>query len=397
MDERSQDVSEHDVKRIPGRKNGGKKHTGSKKSKNEGGGPGNEGGNVKSKKQHKKNKEQVAKPPAQHKLVVRLLPPNLTDKQFFDAVDIEIGSKSGPEAGSEFLTQNVESRYYVQGHFSRKPFKLPTYSRAYLTFHEPGKLQEFARKIGNLRFTDDNDNSMIPTIAMSPYVKKLRVEDSKGVRNTKTLLEGTIEKDKTFQTFIKSLALLKENRQEYEYADLSVIQPLQKALDLKREEEARIKNQGERAIVALAGEVNKEKTKKKKNKLNNKKKASDTVEPKKKSKKPTSQGGGQDKQNMVIIEAAGRRELQRRERIKKMVEKESKTGSVEITSAAEKSNASKNKNKSAKKPRSKKRPNSKGKKKDGNNEANETTSRGNESGGGKTSSAKSKHKDDEKR
>ncbi|SCU80473.1 LADA_0B07668g1_1 [Lachancea dasiensis] len=362
MDERPRDRSEHEVKRNTGRKTGGKKQGGSKKSKNDGQSTTAGPENAKAKKRQKKTKGQNVRLTAQHKLVVRLLPPNLTEKQFFEVVFKALGSASGKSSDAGFFSQDVESHYYVPGHYSRKPFKQPTYSRAYLTFYEPAKVQDFVRTIGNLKFTDDTNNSMMPTMSASPYVKKLRTEDSKGVKGIKSRLEGSIEKDKIFQTFLKSLALLEEERDLYGYAELSVIQPLQKGLDRKREEEARIRHQGERAIIALAGEVTKEKSKRKK-KSKTKKKVSDAGEPKKKTKKPTSKGSSEDKQNMVIIEAAGRRELQRRERIKKMVEREANIGSVATANPAE--NKSQPSNKSGKKAKGKKRPSSKAKKKDG--------------------------------
>ncbi|SCU93918.1 LAME_0F05446g1_1 [Lachancea meyersii CBS 8951] len=365
MDERSHDRAEHEVKRDPDRKGTEKEKPRAKMLKNEGKGPVPAGGSSKSKKRFKRNKEQTTRPSAQHKLVVRMLPPNLTERLFFETLHGELGADAGHEAGVQFLAQNVDSRYYVPGHFSKKPFKLPTFSRAYLTFYEVAKLKEFVGKIKNLKFTDDTNTSMIPSTTMSPYVKRLRVDDSKGVKNSKAVLEGTIEKDKTFQMFLKSTALMNEHKEEFGYAELSVIHPLQKALDRKREEEARIKSQGESAIVALTGEVAKEKTKKNnKNKGKTKAKSNQTgevAEPKKKSKKST-QRGAQDKQNVVIIEEAGRRELQRRERIKKMIEKESKLGMGSTESVVDPK--VKPKKKAAKKPKSKKKPNSKGKKKD---------------------------------
>ncbi|SCU91557.1 LAFA_0F04478g1_1 [Lachancea sp. 'fantastica'] len=369
MDERSRDDAEHEVKRSADWKGGYKKKTGAKKLKNEAKGPTSTGGsgNAKSKKKFKRNKEQPKVPPAQHKVVVRLLPPDLTSELFFETLHKELGSENGSKAGAQFLADNVDSQYYVQGHYSRKPFKLPTYSRAYLTFFELAKLQEFQGKIKNLKFTDDSNTSMVPVTAMSPYVKRLRNDDRKGAKNHKANLEGTIEKDKTFQTFLKSMALMNENKEEFGYADLSVIQPLQKALDRKREEEARIKNQGERAVIALAGEGAKEKTKKNKTKSKtkskNKKSVGEVSATKKKNKSGRAPKGASDKQNMVIIEEAGRRELQRRDRVKKMEKKGNAADQgLSATNNAD-ANAPSTKKPAKKKPKAKKKPQSRGKKK----------------------------------
>ncbi|CUS21618.1 LAQU0S03e06744g1_1 [Lachancea quebecensis] len=363
MDERSQNGAEQNLKKHQGRKQTGKGHQTLKKAKPEAVGL-NTGTNSKSKKKYRKLKDANIGPAAQYKLVLRQLPPDLSEEQFlntiFEAVD------------SEFLNQHVEDRYFFKGHFSRKPFKLPTYSRAYLTFYEADKLKSFARTISAVTFVDDTNNSMTPTIALSPYLKKLRTEESKGLRKNKDLVEGTIEQDRTFQTFLKSLDLLENHKQEYQYADLSVIMPLEKALRRKLEEEARVKAQGEKAMIALAGQVAKEKTKakkkkKKKKKNNSNKAAAEGTESKKKKSKSASTNTSQDKQNMVIIEAAGRRELQRRERIKKKSEnKEKKATAANLANATEanvsKAASAKAKGKAAKKNKTK-RPNSKNKKK----------------------------------
>ncbi|CEP61223.1 Upf3p LALA0_S02e09516g [Lachancea lanzarotensis] len=368
MDERSRGSVEHELKRSADGKGGDKKKTGVQKLKNEAKGPTSAGGpgSSKSKKKSKRNKEQTTVPAAQHKIVIRLLPPDLTSEHFFETLQKELG------AGAQFLADNVDSQYYVQGHYSRKPFKLPTYSRAYLTFYELSKLHEFVGKIKNLKFTDDSNTSMVPVTAMSPYVKRLKNEDRKGMKNHKAVLEGTIEKDKTFQTFLKSMALMNDHKEEYGYSDLSVIQPLQKALDRKLEDEARIRNQGERAVIALAGEGAKEKTKKnktkKKTKSKNKKPVGEVTEPKKKTKNTGNAKGASNKQNMVIIEEAGRRELQRRDRVKKM-EKKSKAVDQGGPGTTIDSNVQSKKKPAQKKSKQKKKAQGKGKKKDGSVEA----------------------------
>lgn len=282
--------------------------------------------------------------------MLRLLPPNLTEEQFFNTLSGVL------EQG--FLDKYCDDRYYFKGHFSRKPFRLPTYSRAYLTFYEAEKVQVLAKAVSGISFVDDTNNSMTPTMTLSPYIKKLRTEESKGLRKVKDLVEGTIEQDKTFRTFLKSLELFKSHKEEYQYADLSVIAPLEKALERKREEEAGIKLRGERAIVELAGEIAKEKTKKKKSKKK-KKAVADGAETKKKKLKGVPSNSSSHKQNVVIIEAAGRRELQRRERLKKKSEKKGNSaGSSKKQSSSGSGEAkpvsAKTKNKPGKKKRNKK-------------------------------------------
>ena len=97
-----------------------------------------------------------------HKLVLRLLPPNLNEEQFWNTVDPIVG---------KLEDYQIESSYFVQGHYTLKTFHDPTYSRAYLLFKQLDKLKEFATKIHSIRFVDDKDSSSAATIRISPYWK----------------------------------------------------------------------------------------------------------------------------------------------------------------------------------------------------------------------------------
>lgn len=254
---------------------------------------------------------------AHFRLVVRLLPPNLTEGEFYNTLS--------PIADNEYLNQNVDERYFAAGHYSKNPFKLPTYSRAYLSFYDMHKLQDFAKKLSVVKFVDDRDTAMVPTLTTTPFVKKLFTEESKGMQKSKAKLEGTLSSDKVFQTFLKSWQLMEQDKEKYGYSELSVISSLERGLLKEKELKKRIKKQSERAIVELAGDIRKDKKSKKNNKQKKNKTDESSGEKKKKSKKKKSHpAADQNKNNIVIIEAAGRRELLRRERLKKKAERKEK-------------------------------------------------------------------------
>ncbi|SCV03441.1 LAMI_0H08174g1_1 [Lachancea mirantina] len=276
-------------------------------------------------KKHGSGKKSVKTTVARHKLIIRLLPPNLTQQEFLECISSVV------EDG--FLSRNVEDQYYMQGHYSKKPFKQPVYSRAYFTFYGNEQLEGFARKVANVKFVDDTDNAMVPTFTVSAFVKKMRTEETKAIQKANAKLEGTIRQDKVFQQFLNSVKFIETNANEFQYSDLSIISPIAKVVERRRKEQQRIREQGEKAITELAGDMQKDrKVKKKKNKATNEKKEKgkkkdskdpEPTAPRRRSKKQKKGSGAepQDKNNMVIIEAAGMRELQRRERLKKKAQK----------------------------------------------------------------------------
>lgn len=277
------------------------------------------------------------------KLVLRLLPPDLSEEQFLKTVKIEIG---------EMKNLGVVGWYYVQGHYSVKFRSEPVYSRCYLYFDDMEQLGKFASKVQPVRFVDDNDNAANAVAKVSPFNKRLVNEPPKSGQS-KQSLEGTIKEDPLFQTFLKSLKILEERTSEFSYADVSLLKPLEKELAKRKNVETEIEKRTEMALVALTGDSEKKSKNKGKKKNRKKDKASKeeaggaAAEPsssaarkrKKAKKKPTKSDvkatNVEKNNNVVILEAAGRRELQRRKKLQ--MEKEKMASRADPAAAKKKS------------------------------------------------------------
>ena len=183
----------------------------------------------------------------EYKLCVRLLPPNLTEEQFINTLE-EHGIK---------IDLFKESFYYVQGHYSHKIFKKPTLSRAYIQLDSLDTIRSLIDGIKTCRFIDDLDNSMVPDLQISPFVKK-----TTSACDTNPI-EGTILKDHVFQTFAKSWKLINEEESSsLQFKDLSVITPLRKELEREAKMEKLLQERKEKALIELAGDPTSEAKKK---------------------------------------------------------------------------------------------------------------------------------------
>lgn len=256
------------------------------------------------------------------KLVLRLLPPTLTQDQLLETLEPVVG---------DFSQWHLLRWYYVQGYYTSKIFTQPVYSRCYFIFENMDCLKKFAELVEPLVFIDDKDNSAKAVLKVSSYCESYDDECQKPTR-TSTALEGTLENDIFFQTFLKSMKLMEETP-EYSYRDINLLKPLEKELDKQKGLEQAIKKRSDMALIALAGEGKPKKGKKKKkstqgndvkgvksikdNKdVKDSKDAKETKRKKvkyKKTKKRDSQSNSSNN-NVVIIEAAGKKELQRRKK-----------------------------------------------------------------------------------
>ncbi|QLQ80300.1 hypothetical protein HG537_0D03010 [Torulaspora globosa] len=262
------------------------------------------------------------------KLVLRLLPPDLSEDQFIKTVRTELG---------EMKDLGVVGSYYVQGHYCVKFRSEPVYSRCYLYFNDMEQLGKFANSVQTVRFVDDNDNAANAVVKVSPYNKRLIPEPPKNVQGKQSLM-GTIKEDPLFQTFLKSLKILEERTSEFSYADVSILKPLEKELAKRKSIESQIEKKTEMALIALTGDSEKrskkgKKKNKKKDKLPKDETGKVTAEPsssatrkrkkaKKKPTKPDVKANSVEKNNnVVILEAAGRKELQRRKKLQMEKEK----------------------------------------------------------------------------
>lgn len=264
--------------------------------------------------------------PQGFKLVLRLLPPNLTEEEFF---------KTFPgDFKQNMVNYGIMDHYYVQGHYSTKIFDDPTYSRGYFIFDTIEKLKQFGLNAQQLTFVDDKDNATKAHIKISPYVKK--ITPTANGRASKRAVEATIEDDDVYKLFLKSLKIKSESENsEYKFNDFSLLKSIDKEIASQTETEKAIKKKVEKALTELAGSIKIEKAKKSKSKSQKdkkKKKEKEKAKKKKsKSKKDSMSLAAKEKnENIVIIEAAGKKELQKRKKLQLQKEKDKEKSSANL-------------------------------------------------------------------
>ena len=254
-----------------------------------------------------------------YKLVVRLLPPNLTADDFFTILRNTNNDSDDKEGVQDKF--KYSDWCFFEGHYSNKVFKNSTYSRCNFLFDSLQDLEKCADFIRSCKFIDNKDNITIPDLKLSPYVKKFTQTSKKD-----SAQEGTIEEDEIFKTFMNSMKQLNEN-DEYSFQDFSVLKSLDKEFSKSLELENKIAERTERVLTELVGggDKVKNKNKKKKNK-NGKKKYQDEESsnkiPKKKRNRNKKKHDDREKSNtsktknsnMVIIEEAGKEVLKLRKK-----------------------------------------------------------------------------------
>jgi regulator of nonsense transcripts 3 len=159
-------------------------------------------------KEKKTSKKRSPRQPIGVKLVVRLLPPNLEPEKFWKDAHVNPSQLVG--------------RYFIKGHYSAKPYKLPVYSRAYLAFKTSEFADSFANSLKNVAFQDDKE-SLIPMITKSLY-EKIQLEVP--------ILKG-FEEMPEYQRFLKwyngeaerpeSLLVVKKSKEAKEGKDTRVL------------------------------------------------------------------------------------------------------------------------------------------------------------------------------
>lgn len=127
------------------------------------------------------------------KVTIRLLPPNLTEEKFWEIIH-------------DYITENlIFSKYYFPGHYSIKPFKAPTYSRAYISFKEAKIADEFVKAFKALPFEDDKE-STIAQFTQSLYGPMPIIKPESTISAPKSQSKNVIkslEDHPSFQMFLK--------------------------------------------------------------------------------------------------------------------------------------------------------------------------------------------------
>lgn len=263
------------------------------------------------------------------KLVVRLLPPMLSEKKFWDTIDPQISD----DMNKYFEENGIVEHYFHQGgpfsRYSHLSSKKKSFSRMYIVFKDLEFAKRFSLQIRDMMFTDDQDNSNKPGLKISQYVK-LFINTSKRSRIDNSSLEGTIEDDDIFKNFIKSMEYVKAHQFEEDLDGICMLKPIESELKVRRKRRAAAAKAAELALTKLSGASLK--SKKKKNKDNGEKSKNKKKKRKRRRRKRstregaaegTSKSNGTEVKNMVILEKAGKQIL--RDRLKSEKKKGSAT------------------------------------------------------------------------
>lgn len=254
------------------------------------------------------------------KLVVRLLPPLLSEKKFWITIDPSVS-----ENKSDYFESNGIIEYYFhQGgsysKFSQLSSKRKSYSRMYIIFKDFECARKFTLRIKDLVFTDDEGNSNKPGLKISQYVK-LFISTSKRSRIDNSNLEGTIEDDDIFKHFLKSLDYVKSHQFDEDMDGISMLRPIASELKLRRKRREAATKAAELALTKLSGVTVKSKKKvKKDNKADNNDKSKKKKRRRKRKSKEerlgekSTEGNNKEIKNMVILEKAGQKVLRERQK-----------------------------------------------------------------------------------
>lgn len=265
------------------------------------------------------------------KLVVRMLPPMLTENQFWDTIDTTIFN----DKQKYFDDNGIVEQYFHQGgslsRFASISTRKKSFSRMYIIFKDLECARKFSIQVKDLMFTDSEDNSNKPALKISQYVK-LFINTSKRSRIDNSSLEGTIEDDDIFKNFIKSMDYVKAHQFEEDMEGISMLRPIEAELKLKRKRTEAAAKAAEIALTKLSGTKvrSKKKRDKKKNGDDSSKKKSKKKRRRRKRKSKEERlaekmknGSNTEIKNMVILEKAGQKIL--KERLKNEKKKGSNT------------------------------------------------------------------------
>ncbi|KAG7666225.1 uncharacterized protein J8A68_000247 [[Candida] subhashii] len=142
------------------------------------------------------------------KLTIRLLPPSLTESEFLNQL-----ATYYPHHATK-----IAHSYYIRGSYPLKPFEIPVYSRAYISFNSENDVNEFQNLLRGKSFFDETNDLMIPIIEKSIYHKMI---DSKKGRPSSVTTKGVKGGIENNDIYLKFLAYLKHELDEFDLMKLS--------------------------------------------------------------------------------------------------------------------------------------------------------------------------------
>ncbi|PVH16945.1 uncharacterized protein CXQ87_004503 [Candidozyma duobushaemuli] len=211
------------------------------------------------------------------KVVIRLLPPNLTEEAFLR--QIPFGNEKSP-----LEIAGLSRFFYQTGSPSLKPFEEPTFSRAYFLFQNKEAANAFRTKMQHVVIEDSDSGDQVKCEMMKPIFGEV-------IETSKKPGPGKIEQDPLFKKFtaLRAASTEKKTRKEQKKKAASAAINVEKDKTVQSETQtapainepkphppADNKQQGH----SIEGKKDKKKPPKKSDKINDQKKK-ETIAPKK--------------------------------------------------------------------------------------------------------------------
>lgn len=135
------------------------------------------------------------------KVIIRLLPPNLTEEDFVKQIPSQYNPATSPSIDPVRL-------FYQKGHPSDKPFEEPTFSRAYLRFQTKEAANIFRAEMQHVVFNDPNSGDQVKCEMLKPIFGEV-IEVSEKTSLGKITQEPIFNKFTSLRTQSKEVDLVK--------------------------------------------------------------------------------------------------------------------------------------------------------------------------------------------
>ncbi|KAH3675663.1 hypothetical protein WICMUC_002580 [Wickerhamomyces mucosus] len=218
------------------------------------------------------------------KVTIRFLPPNLEESKYWETVH-------------DYIKEDlIFSKYFVRGHYSAKPFKLPIYSRAYIEFKSAETADEFVATFKKVPFEDDKE-SLIPKFSDSLFPQMPKDEKINPQYQGKLKITS-LEEHPSYKLFVKVLNKEVEDPSSYIFKTRTLNKLMQNNCDFSI---LQSRKKTEKNAVKDEKTEGGKKSKKKKNKKENVKKDTSSAKSKapvvKEEKKQKAKTEGKEKKD----------------------------------------------------------------------------------------------------
>lgn len=135
------------------------------------------------------------------KVIIRLLPPNLTEEAFVKQIPPQYNPATNP-------SPDLLRLFYQKGYPSGKPFEEPTFSRAYLRFQTKEAANTFRAEMQHVVFNDPDSGDQVKCEMLKPIFGEV-IEVSEKTSHGKITQEPIFNKFTSLRAQSKDVDLLK--------------------------------------------------------------------------------------------------------------------------------------------------------------------------------------------